>query len=66
MNFKVGSDTEVLIAPEVYIIARDRKAGYILKGGLGFQGLGQMWHKDLEPYNKDMPGYDNAPEQEYK
>lgn len=47
-----------------WIVARDRKNGWVLVGGLGGLGVGQMWFKEDER-DKNRPGYNEAPEQEY-
>jgi hypothetical protein len=48
---------------KVWIEARDRKDGWVLLGGLGGMGVGQMWTKETEDHKK-YPGYEDAPEQD--
>jgi hypothetical protein len=44
-----------------WIVARDRARGYVLLGGLGGMGVGEMWFPDGEDMRK-KEGYDQAPE----
>jgi len=44
-----------------WVVARDRKRGRVLVGGLGGCGVGVMW-VDEEPRHKGYPGYKGAPE----
>jgi hypothetical protein len=46
---------------KVWVEARDRKDGWVLLGGLGGIGVGQMWSKEAEDH-KNYPGYEDAPE----
>lgn len=41
-----------------YIVARDQR-GYVLRGGLGAMGVGQMWSREHES-DRDEPGYADA------
>jgi hypothetical protein len=45
----------------LHIVARDRRRGSVLVGGLGAVGVGERWF-DEEPRHAGYPGYDNAPE----
>lgn len=45
-----------------WIVARDRKDGYVLLDGLGPSGCGQMWFKEEERH-KTYDGYEGAPEE---
>lgn len=47
-----------------WIEARDRYQGYVLVGGLGAMGVGQMWFKEDEGH-KSYEGYEDAPEFKY-
>ena len=49
-------------AYNMWVIARDRKNGWVLMGGCGCLGVGEMWYKD-EDYS-EYPGYKKAPELE--
>lgn len=44
-----------------WIVARDRSRGYVLVGGLGCMGMGEMWCRD-EPRYASYPGYAAAEE----
>jgi len=46
-----------------WVVARDRRRGYALLGGLGGCGVGEMWFKD-EPFRDfcHYEGYAEAPE----
>lgn len=44
-----------------WIVAKDSKNGYVLKGGLGGLGVGQMWFKASDK-DKQESEYLNAPE----
>lgn len=46
---------------KTWIVARDRKDGWVLLGGLGGMGVGEMWSKETE-FDKNKPGYEDAPE----
>jgi len=50
--------------PTTFIVARDRKKKMVLRGGLGFMGVGQMWSKE-GAYDQTLAGFDSAPEVEY-
>ena len=45
----------------IWVEARDRADGWVLFGGLGAMGCGQMWEPD-GPDQVKYPGYDDAPE----
>ena len=44
---------------QTFVVARDRKLGRILLGGLGALGVGEMWF-DEEPKHTTYPGYAEA------
>jgi hypothetical protein len=46
---------------KTWVVARDRKDGWVLLGGLGGLGVGEMWSKEVEDH-KNYPGYEDAPE----
>jgi len=48
-----------------WIVARDRKKGKVLLGGLGAMGVGQMWAIREENCYHNDPGFEDAPEQKY-
>lgn len=50
----------------IFVVARDRKRNFTLKGGLGGMGCGEMWTKDehLEDEDKKNPEWIDAPEQD--
>lgn len=45
-----------------WIVARDDAEGYVLLGGLGGLGVGQMWAPAMD-YHRDDPTYAEAPQQ---
>ena len=47
-----------------HVIGRCSKENKILLGGLGFDGVGQMWFPE-ENHHKDIVGYSDAPEIPY-
>lgn len=49
---------------QAFVVARDPDAGMVLLGGLGAQGVGQMWFKE-EPKHREREGYDAAPIEKY-
>ncbi len=46
---------------KTWIKAKDTKDGYVLLGGLGGMGVGEMWSK-TEDRHKENPAYADAPE----
>src|SRR5271154_1836715 len=46
---------------KTWVVARDRTDGWVLLGGLGGMGVGEMWSKETER-DQDRPGYAEAPE----
>jgi hypothetical protein len=42
-----------------WIVARDPERGYVLRGGMGALGVGEMWFKEI-PEHKELPGYADA------
>lgn len=63
-NF-IENGPRLSLSYNTWIVARDRDRGYVLVGGLGCMGVGQMWFKETER-DKNRPGYDEAPEVGYE